>query len=440
MGSILIIVLWVALGLVSISLYFAHSMSFEFRAADNRVASMEALQAVEGGARYVSFILANRQSYGVIPDVQSMRSEGVPVGEGTFWLIGRGTNGLTVTDHPVYGLVDEASKLNLNTATPEMLQALPGMTVQLAAAIKDWRDTDQDVTDNGAESDTYLRRKPAYRAKDANFETVEELRLVQGAELNILLGEDANMNGVLDFNENDANESLPDDNKDGRLDYGFLEYLTVYSSEGNVAPDGSQKINVANAESRAELGTLLEQKLGADRAREITNRLQQVTATNLLGFFVQLQQRANLTSDEFAQFEGDISFSDQPVQGLININTAPEPVLSCIPGIGTEHASEIVSYRQSNGGNMQSIAWVTEALTDTNAVLQAAPYLTTHSYQFSADIAGVGHHGRGYQRVKYIFDTSEGTPKIRFRQDLSHLGWALGKTTRDWLVAQKDSR
>ena len=41
-GSVLIIVLWVSFGLVSITLYFAHRMSMELRAADNRVAAMAA--------------------------------------------------------------------------------------------------------------------------------------------------------------------------------------------------------------------------------------------------------------------------------------------------------------------------------------------------------------------------------------------------------------
>ena len=36
-GSTLVIVLWIAFGLVSITLYFAHSMIFELRASDNRV-------------------------------------------------------------------------------------------------------------------------------------------------------------------------------------------------------------------------------------------------------------------------------------------------------------------------------------------------------------------------------------------------------------------
>ena len=45
--------------------------------------------------------------------------------------------------------------------------------------------------------------------------------------------------------------------------------------------------------------------------------------------------------------------------------------------------------------------------------------ITTQSYQFTADIAALGPYGRGYRRVKFIFDTSDGTPKIVYRQDLT---------------------
>ena len=45
-GSVLILVIWIAFGLVSLALYFAHSMSFEMRAADNRVAGIEADEAI----------------------------------------------------------------------------------------------------------------------------------------------------------------------------------------------------------------------------------------------------------------------------------------------------------------------------------------------------------------------------------------------------------
>ena len=38
-GSVLVIVMWIAFGLVSLALYFANSMNFELRASDNRVSA-----------------------------------------------------------------------------------------------------------------------------------------------------------------------------------------------------------------------------------------------------------------------------------------------------------------------------------------------------------------------------------------------------------------
>jgi hypothetical protein len=36
--------------------------------------------------------------------------------------------------------------------------------------------------------------------------------------------------------------------------------------------------------------------------------------------------------------------------------------------------------------------------------------------------------------VRFVFDTADGAPRIVYRQDLSHLGWALGKQVRQtWL-------
>ena len=141
-GSILIIVLWVAFGLCSIALYFAHNMSMELKAADNHVAGMEADQAIEGAALYVSNVIVTLGISNNMPSPSYFRADGVKVGEATFWLIGRDTNDLQTSaqgDHPVWGLVDEASKVNLNNATAAMLQNLPQMTANLAAAMYDWQ-------------------------------------------------------------------------------------------------------------------------------------------------------------------------------------------------------------------------------------------------------------------------------------------------------------
>jgi type II secretory pathway component PulK len=443
-GSVLVIVLWVAFGLVSIALYFAHSMSFELRAADNRVASLEAEQAIAGAARYVSNILMSVEQPGVLPDVLGYRSEAVPVGDATFWLLGRDDR-QTVRDLPAFGLVDEASKLNLNSATIEMLQLLPRMTPELAAAIIDWRDSDSNASTGGAEDETYQRLNPAYRCKNAPFESVDELRLIFGMDLDILYGEDPNRNGILDLNENDGDVSFPYDNRDGRLDPGLLEYVTIYSRESNTRADGSARINVSSADQQQQLAAALAEHFDADRVNQILSQLGGgggrggqggggTTIRSLLEFYL----LSGMTPEEFAQIEGDVIVSNN-TNGLVNVNTASEAVLTCIPGIGTENAAALVAHRLSNPNQVQSVAWVAEVLERENA-LQAGPYLTGRSYQFTADIAAVGHYGRGYRRVRFVFDTSDATARILYRQDLTDLGWALSRQVRETIRLANSKR
>ena len=137
-----------------------------------------------------------------------------------------------------------------------------------------------------------------------------------------------------------------------------------------------------------------------------------------------------MTADEFGQVEGEITASTgRYVEGLVNVNTASEAVLACIPGIGTEKAPSLVARRRSNSRQVNSVAWVKDILSQAQ-MIQAGRYLTGQSYQFSADIAAVGHHGRGYQRTRFVFDMSEGAPKMLYRQDLTGLGWALGSKAR----------
>ena len=58
---------------------------------------------------------------------------------------------------------------------------------------------------------------------------MDELRLVYNMDMTTMTGEDANLNGILDPNENDGDVLPPTDNKDGELNPGIYEYLTVYS-------------------------------------------------------------------------------------------------------------------------------------------------------------------------------------------------------------------
>ncbi len=435
-GSVLIIVLWVAFGLVALTLYFANSMSFELRASDNRASSIEADQAIAGAARYVSNVLATVKEPATLPDINNYRSDAVPVSDATFWLIGRSDRN-TGVDQVSFGLVDEASKLNLNAPwlTVDLLMNLPKMTAELAGAILDWRDTDSEVNaGGGAEDETYQRLNPPYRCKNAPFESTEELRLVNGAFLELIYGEDANLNGVLDPNENDSDASSPADNRDGRLDAGYFEYFTAFTRQATVDQYGSNRVNVSTLNTQAGQAQLQSAlaTAGVGNAQDIVRRMQGQTVTSVLHFYILSQ----MAEEDFRKVEPSLTTTNQ---GLVNVNTASEAVLSCLPGIGLDNAPTLVTYRRSNPDRLNTVAWVRDAL-DQAVAIQAGRYITGRTYQFSADIAAVGHHGRGYRRVKYIFDTSEGPPMIRFRQDLTHLGWALGKQARQSLLLANQTR
>jgi len=208
--------------------------------------------------------------------------------------------------------------------------------------------------------------------------------------------------------------------------------VTVYSRESNQTEDGESKINIAAA-NLDEFRTLLQETLGNDRAAEIMVNLAAVPPP-LRNSLLALYKRSGMTESEWSQIESRITANDEDtVEGLINVNTAPEEVLAAIPGIGTEHASALVAKRRSSAQLPTSLAWVADLLEDDD-ITQAGPFLTAHSYQFTADVAAVGRHGHGYRRARFVFDTSQGFPSIIHRDDLSHMGWALGWRTRQLLA------
>ncbi|MGB7769498.1 MAG: hypothetical protein WBN22_11680 [Verrucomicrobiia bacterium] len=440
-ASVLVIVMLIAFGLISIALYFAHSMTFELRASDNRASGLATEQAIEGAARYVSYMLATYATNGVMPTNNSeFVCAAVPIGDAHFWLIGRDPSGTPSSD-PCFGLIDEGSKLNLNKANTNILSYLPNMTLDFAAAIVDWRGTNA--------SSTYALNysQLGYEDKNAPFETVDELRLVYGATMDLLAGNDLNRNGVLDANEQNLSGN-------GQWNPGLFEYTTVYTREPNFHSDGTLLTNVNDA-SEEDLQSLFQNaNLSGSLATSLFERYPSAenpnrmsTCAGMLEFCVRCKG-AGMSSSDFAKIYDNITASTNAyIYGRVNVNTASAPVLEALlMGLNVDQqtasgaAQSLVTYRQQNPDTLGSIAWVVDALGSGSSVVQAlarSDYITTHSFQFTADVAAIGPYGRGYRRVKFIFDTSDGTPKIIYRQDLTRLGWALGEKVREAWVTQR---
>ena len=378
-GAVLIIVLWIAFGLVSVTLYFGRSMFFEYKGANQATAGAQAEQANNGALRYFFYTLNNAlEEEGDFPSELIMQTEQIQIGQATVWMLGRSGETVTLTD-PHFGVIDECAKININTAPFEVLELLPTITPEFAAAIVDWRDEDDDVTENGAEALMYSLQSLPYGCKNAPFETVEELRLVYGATVEMLYGEDTNLNGVLDPNENDGMQTPPLDNQDGILNFGILEHVTIYSKM--LAEEESEDMDSSN-----------------NSENQAGNRNSQ-------------QQRGG---------EEEVPFQ-------VNVTTASAIVLACLPGMDEATAQQIVSYRLANPDSTEGLEWVSEAV-DSEMVQQALPYLTDKTQQFTVDLAAIGSNGNGYRRVRYVVDASGEAPVVLHRRDMQRFGWALGPT------------
>jgi hypothetical protein len=211
------------------------------------------------------------------PDVfggQLLRDRGTARGRGGFAVIAPVTNDDTASTVR-YGLMNESSKLNINELAAadldeeearDALLNLPEMTTELADAILDWIDEDDELREFGAEADTYDGL--GYQMKNGPLESLEELLLVTGVTPWLLFGEDANRNGLLDANEDDGEDTLPTDNADGTLALGWSAYLTVHSRESNLQADGSPRIHL-NDGSLDELFDTLEEEFNEDVAQFI---------------------------------------------------------------------------------------------------------------------------------------------------------------------------
>ena len=343
------------------------------------------------------------------------------------------------SDQVFFGLIDEGSKINLNTVTAEMLEGLTNLTPELAANVVDWRSTNGTVSANGDGPSIYSSLQPGYYCKNSPYESVDELRLIFPMDMGTLFGEDFNLNGVLDSNEADTN-------RNGVVDSGLLEYATVYSREPNTG-----KISV-NPVDTTQLRSLLETNLSSARADEIMNspamggslgqagggggggggvgpgRGDQGGGTggaqppgggatppsfaSPLAFY----QASGMTSDEFASIGHWISATNSSyIEGRININTAPPAVLACLPGMTPDLVQQLVNYREQNPDKLTSVAWLVDALGQNNSTeltsLAAGDYITTESYQFTADVAALGPYGRGIAGCGLFSTSAAAHPK-----------------------------
>src|SRR5262245_42208289 len=171
----------------------------------------------------------------------------VDVAEG---VVEGGTWRIATTDgkKEVLGPEDAHSKININRMTTNQLLAIePFMSEDMVQSVQDWVDSDEVPNEQGAELPYYLSLPNSYIPRNAPMRSIAELELVAGIMQEDVRGEDWNLNGVLDPNENDGDASWPPDNADGILDRGWSGVMTAASVDGGLGASGETRLDLTTA-------------------------------------------------------------------------------------------------------------------------------------------------------------------------------------------------
>jgi hypothetical protein len=412
-----------------------------------------------------------------------------------------------------FGLQDESARLNINTLTVleensealsglltlasaasedtdetvtsdniavTLLLALPGMTEDIADAILDWLDEDEEPRPYGAEIEYYSTLPTPYEPNNGPLQSVEELLLVRGVTPTLLFGADVNRNGVIDPDEQQRFGITVD--TPGAL--GWASYLTVHGAEANKRKDGTPRIFVnqedleilyedlleglgndlyasyvvayryggqstsaASALANIGNGTTTAARSGGAWTPDVIQGMDLTAGggtsvtqiLDLVGSTVTIGNGDNATSYT-SPFPADpISMSiympilmdalttqESPVMpGRINVNECPAELLYGIPMLGEEVVQAILENREaeSDDPNRDYETWLlTEGLVTLDEMRLLVPLLSGRGDVYRAQVVGYFETSGAAHRAEVIIDATTVNPKIVAWRDLTHLG------------------
>lgn len=187
-GTILIITLWILAIITILAVGIGYRVGIDLKITGYQLYKLKALYIAKGGINKAILELENKQNKDTDFLAESWSSgkdadgnfifKDVEVGDGNFTVFcdfkETGTEKLKF-----YGISTEEGRININTATKELLSNLSGLTADIAAAIVDWRDENDIPQPGGAENAYYQSLVPPYSCRNKEFKCIEELLLVK---------------------------------------------------------------------------------------------------------------------------------------------------------------------------------------------------------------------------------------------------------------------
>jgi type II secretory pathway component PulK len=196
-GSVLVLTLWTLFFLSALAIAVAARVDAGLKLASWCKTRTEAYSLAEAGVeRAIMEVLADTNTSWDATTESWGNNEAVfknaGLGEGTFsvYHMTCELGGMTVTN---YGLIDEESRINLSKASSNLLASLvttaggvdSASANDVAAAIVDWRNREDDVLTGGAGNNYYKGLSDPMRRNSAAFQLVHELLLVKGVSLEL---------------------------------------------------------------------------------------------------------------------------------------------------------------------------------------------------------------------------------------------------------------
>ncbi len=490
-GMILIMVLIVVALLTIAGLTFSELMLIERRTADLAAHRAQARANAESGIELARLFIAEDplivlEQYGGIYDNLERFQGAVVLNDGEGGNHGRFAIVAPRVEGGIYsgvrfGLEDESTRLNLNmllkleelsgveNAARDILLGLPAMTEEVADAILDWIDEDDEPREYGAEVDYYASLIPPYEPKNGPLETIEELLLVRDITPWLLFGSDINRNGFIDADEPTDLGLDNFDGVEGSMDRGWSAYLTLWSLETNLNPVGMPKINLMQDDMEAlydELSAVMSSEWATFIVAFRQNGPYSGTKSgeNFTGGDLDLSEDGEHTlnnvldligEDVEVTFDGqqdstilETPFSDSPmamvgylptlmdyvavnaspvIPGRINVNEAPRAVLEGIPGMTLDAVDAIMSDRNEDpemrDPSHRHETWILgTGLVTLDEMKELIRFLNAGGAVYRVQVIGYFDKGGPAVRLETVLDATESPPRMRFYRDLSHLG------------------
>jgi general secretion pathway protein K len=200
-GIALLMVLWVLTILMVLVLSFSYMTRTETYATlsfkEGTEKKLLAEAGIERGILEIFYRRANRGQAIILEGSEVWKIDGTTYKD----RLGEGEYSVRITD--------ESGKIDINAITDgptaDILRKLfQNLGVEetdaniIVDSILDWKDADDLYHLNGAESEYYMSLPNPYKAKDANFDTLEELLLVKGMTSEIFYGNEEKK-GIIDL-------------------------------------------------------------------------------------------------------------------------------------------------------------------------------------------------------------------------------------------------